>query len=155
MPASPPSGQAPGPAAAGNPPGEAALYEAAMAHVARYATTRAGLARVLDRRVDRWARAAREAPEPPEPEDIAAAVAAARVAVRAVVARLAGLGAVDDAAFAAARAHSLTRAGRSRLAVAAHLAARGVDKQTARAALPEPLAARLETAAAPLITPAY
>lgn len=140
------------------PPDEALLYEAAMAHVARYATTQAGLARVLNRRVDRWARAigdspAPEAPAPeapaPEahdPEATAAAVAAARLAVRAVVARLVALGAVNDAAFAASRARSLGRAGRSRVAVAAHLAAHGVAKETAQAALPEDPEADLDAA---------
>ncbi|HTN10024.1 MAG TPA: RecX family transcriptional regulator [Acetobacteraceae bacterium] len=126
------------------PPDEAALYDAAMAHVARYATTQAGLARVLNRRVDRWARAAGEASD--DPEGLAAAVAGARLAVRAVVARLVALGAVNDAAFAASRARSLGRAGRSRVAVAAHLAAHGVAKETAQAALPDDPAAELGAA---------
>jgi regulatory protein len=120
------------------------LYDAAMAHVARYATTQAGLARVLNRRVDRWARAAGETHD--DPEGLAAAVAAARLAVRAVVARLVALGAVNDAAFAASRARSLGRAGRSRVAVAAHLAAHGVAKETAQAALPDDPAAELGAA---------
>ena len=47
---------------ADSPPDEARLHEAALTHIARYATTRAGLLRVLDRRIDRWARAA-EAPD--------------------------------------------------------------------------------------------
>lgn len=112
-----------------------------MTHVARYATTQAGLARVLNRRVDRWARAVGEGsgdPDArPDPEALAAAVAAARLAVHAAVARLVKLGAVDDAVFAASRARSLGRAGRSRLAVAAHLAARGVAREIAQAALPD------------------
>jgi regulatory protein len=125
------------------PPDEAALYEAALAHVARYATTEAGLARVLNRRVDRWARAVGEQDDP---EALHAAVAAARKAVRAVVARLVKLGAVNDAAFAAARARSLGRAGRSRIAVAAHLAARGVAREIAQAALPDDPEAELGAA---------
>ena len=72
-----------------------------------------------------------------EPETASSAAAAAREAVRTVVARLAAAGAVDDAAFAASRARKLTRGGRSRRAVAAHLAAKGIDAATARAALPE------------------
>ncbi|TDG04393.1 regulatory protein RecX, partial [Paracraurococcus ruber] len=43
------------PRPAGPPPGEAALREAALAHLARFAATEAGLTRVLRRRVDRWA----------------------------------------------------------------------------------------------------
>ncbi|MCX7382626.1 MAG: RecX family transcriptional regulator [Alphaproteobacteria bacterium] len=111
---------------ADSPPDEARLHEAALNHIARYATTRAGLLRVLERRIDRWARAA------PEPDRDA--LTAARRAARAVVERLAALGAIDDAAFAASRARSLTRAGKSRQAIAAHLASRGVAAETSRAA---------------------
>jgi regulatory protein len=114
---------------AASSPDEASLHEAALTHLARYGTTRAGLTRVLDRRVDRWARAQEEV----EP----AVVQAAKRAVRAVVARLAATGAVDDAAFAASRARSLARGGKSRQAIAAHLAARGVDREVAKAVLPE------------------
>lgn len=113
----------------GAPPDEAALHDAALAHLARYAATRAGLVRVLDRRVERWARAA--GPE------AAGALAALRATVRVVVAQLAEAGAVDDAAFAAGRAGSLVRAGRSRRAISAHLAARGVAGEAARAVLPD------------------
>jgi regulatory protein len=114
---------------AGPAPNEAKLYDAALAHIARFATTRTGLVRVLDRRVDRWARAA-EAPDPQ-------AIAEAKKAVRRVAERLVALGAIDDAAFAASRARRLSRAGRSRIAVAAHLAARGIAPEAARAALPD------------------
>ena len=112
---------------------EAALHDAALAHLARYATTEAGLRRVLDRRIDRWARANDGVAEA---ETVAGTVAAARGAARAVVARLAAAGALNDAVFAASRARSLARAGRSRQAIAAHLAAKGVARETARAALP-------------------
>ena len=116
------------------PPDEAALHEAALAHLARYAATEAGLRRVLDRRVDRWARAAAAEGDP---DTIATQAATARQAIRAVVARLAASGVVSDAAFAESRARSLTRAGRSRQAVAAHLAAKGVDRALALAAVPD------------------
>ena len=119
----------------------AALHEAALTHLARYAATEAGLRRVLDRRIDRWARAQEgaagaETPSPIGAEAVAETVAVARAAARAVVARLAAARALNDAEFAAARARSLTRAGRSRQAIAAHLAAKGVARETARAALP-------------------
>jgi regulatory protein len=120
---------------AGPPPDEAALREAALSHLARFAATEAGLVRVLDRRIARWARAAEA--EGRERDDIAAAVAAARAAARAIAARLVQAGAVDDAAFAAARASRLARAGRSARAIAAHLAAKGVAPEVAAAALPE------------------
>ncbi len=113
-------------------PDEAALHEAALAYLARFAATEAGLRRVLARRVARWARTAHTEPEA---EPIAEVTRAARRAIDAVVARLVAAGAVDDAAFAAARARRLTRAGKSRLAAAAHLAAKGVDPATAAAAL--------------------
>jgi regulatory protein len=108
------------------PPDRQELHEAALRHLARYAATAAGLTRVLDRRIARWAAAEDGAPE---------AAAEARREARAVVARLVEAGVVDDAGFAAARAQRLARSGRSRRAVAAHLAARGVDGETAQAAL--------------------
>jgi regulatory protein len=103
------------------------LHDAALRYLARYAATQTGLMRVLMRRVDRWARAAAAEPD---------AVAAAKQAAQAVVARLADAGVVDDAAFAAGRARSLARAGRSRRAIAAHLAAKGVPAPLT-AALPD------------------
>jgi len=117
-----PAGPPPGP-----PPDRASLREAALRHLARYASTEVNLLRVLNRRIDRWARVAGDEAD----------TAAARQAARQVVHDLAAIGAVNDAAYAESRARSLNRGGRSRRAVAAHLAARGVDAQTARAALPE------------------
>ena len=120
------------------PPDARSLQEAALRHLARYAATQAGLLRVLARRVDRWARAV-EAP--------ADAVAEAKHAARSVVQRLAAVGAVDDVAYAAARARSLARAGRSRRAITAHLAARGVPGALT-AALPDDPEAELAAALA-------
>jgi len=120
---------------AGPPPDEAGLREAALAHLARFAATEAGLVRVLDRRIARWARAAEA--EGQERDAIAAATAPARAAARAIAARLVQAGAVDDSAFAAARAARLARAGRSRRAIAAHLAAKGVAPEVAAEAMPE------------------
>jgi regulatory protein len=113
---------------AGPAPTRSKLHEAALAHLARYGTTQAGLIRVLDRRVDRWARRA----ENVEPETLAGC----RRAVREVAQALVASGVIDDAAFAESRARSLTRAGRSQRAVAAHLGARGVAQDTVREALP-------------------
>jgi regulatory protein len=108
-------------------PDRAVLHEAALQHLARFAATEAGLVRVLDRRIARWVREAGV-----EAEAAAPAYAAAREVARA----LAGSGAVDDKAFAEARARRLARAGRSRRAVAAHLAAKGVDRDVLEQALP-------------------
>lgn len=129
------------PVSCGPPPTETTLHEAALAHLSRYAASRAGLTRVLDRRCERWARTAGS-------EEAAAALPALRLAVREVVARLVAAGAVDDAAFAASRARSLGRTGRSRRAIAAHLAARGVEGAAARAALPEDAEGELAAALA-------
>jgi len=118
---------------AGLAPNDAALHEAGLAYLARYAATEAGLARTLKRAVDRWARHATA--DGGEADGVAAQAAQARGAVRGVVARLAAAGAVNDATFAASRTRSLVRGGRSRRAVAAHLAAKGVGAATARDAL--------------------
>jgi len=118
---------------AGPAPNDTALHDAALAYLARYAATEAGLTRTLGRAVDRWAR--RALADGAEADAVAAQAAQARGVVRAVVARLAALGAVSDRAFAESRTRSLVRGGRSRRAVAAHLAAKGVGAETARAAL--------------------
>jgi len=105
-------------------PDGAKLYEAALNHLARYAATEAGLARVLARKVDRWARLAVE--EDADPEETALAARRAKAAIPGVIVRLRELGVVNDAAFAASRAKRLTREGKSRRATLAHLAAKGV-----------------------------
>jgi regulatory protein len=128
----------PPPPIPGPPPDARSLHDAAVRHLARYSATQAGLLRVLGRRIDRWARAA---------EADAEIVAAAQRAARDVVAKLAAVGAVDDAAFAASRARSLARAGRSRRAIGAHLAARGVSAELT-AALPDDPEAELAAALA-------
>lgn len=120
---------------------EAALHEAALAHLARYGATEAGLLRVLERRILRWRRAATG-----DAETLDRAAAAARLAARRIVAQLAAAGGVDDAAFAHARAARLNRSGRSRRAIAAHLAARGVAPEIAAASLPETAESELAAA---------
>ena len=113
------------------------LREAALAHLARYATTRAGLLRVLDRRIDRAARAGTEAPEAPE------AIAAARAAARRVADQLEREAVLDDAGFAARRGAALLRAGRSPRGVAAMLRAKGIARPEIPATEDEVLAAAL------------
>ncbi|MBV9747741.1 MAG: RecX family transcriptional regulator [Acetobacteraceae bacterium] len=122
------------PKPAGAVPDPHALREAALIYLARFAATEAGLIRVLDRRLERWARRA----EAEGAEDVASQAAAARAQAREVARDLARAGAVNDAAFAGARARSLARAGRSRRAVAAHLSAKGVPAGIAAASLPPP-----------------
>ncbi|MCO6415240.1 RecX family transcriptional regulator, partial [Siccirubricoccus sp. KC 17139] len=117
------------PKPAGKAPDEAALREAALAHLARFAATEAGLRRVLQRRVDRWAKRAQA--EGQDPSIIAPAAATARALAAQVAQRMASAGAVDDAAFAESRARRLARSGRSRRAIAAHLAGKGVAREVA------------------------
>lgn len=117
-----------------------------MAHLARYATTQAGMVRVLDRRIHRWAKRAVDAGEPGDQVEERAKVA--RQAARSVAAALVAAGVLDDAAYAEARARSLTRSGRSRRAIGAHLGQRGVDAELVRASLPEDAEADLAAALA-------
>jgi regulatory protein len=135
-----------GPPPAGPVPTEALLHEAALNHLARFAATEAGLRRVLERRVDRWARRSENAGEPAE--TVAPRAAEAKRHAAAVARKLAAGGTVDDAAFAAARVRRLSRGGRSRRAIAAHLAAKGVRRDAADAALPEGEDAELDAALA-------
>jgi regulatory protein len=114
-----------------NPPADDALHEAALSYLARYAATRAMVTRVLHRRIDRWAARAATLPDP-DAAAIAAAVGEARARAACVVERLVASGVIDDAGFAANRARHLARKGRSRRAIAADLATRGV--RAARAA---------------------
>lgn len=121
------------------PPGPApeagSLRNAAMAHLARYSATEVGLVRVLDRRIQRWASRATTFGE--EPDRVAELAASARSDARTVAQSLVASGVVDDAAYAQARARSLTRSGRSRRVIGAHLAQRGIDSDLAAASLPD------------------
>jgi regulatory protein len=120
------------------------LHNAALAYLARYAASEAGLRSVLERRVDRWKRLAQQ--NGLDAEAIAAQAATARNAIGEVVARLVAAGAVNDAAHAESRARSLARTGRSRRAIAAYLAARGIDPETAGTAMPNPAGSELAAA---------
>jgi regulatory protein len=128
----------------GPAPDAAGLHDAALDYLARYTATEAGLRRFLERRVDRWAHLAQA--EAGDVDGIGRQAGEARHIVRDVVARLAAAGAVNDATFAESKARTLTRAGRSRLAVAAYLAAKGVAADVARSALPEDATSELAAA---------
>ena len=95
-----------------------ALERCALHYAGRYATTRAKLASYLQRKLRErgWA-----GDEPP--------------AIEALIARMAGLGYVDDRAFATARAASLGRRGYGARRVAAVIRAAGIaeaDSEQAR-----------------------
>ncbi len=106
------------------PPQRPALREAALAHLARFGTTRQGLEQVLLRRVARWAQKAQRAGDCADA--VAEHVARLRPVVVDIVEDMVRLGAVDDAVFARSRMRRLVRSGRSARAVQAHLAAKGV-----------------------------
>ncbi len=128
-----PSSPAGAPKTVRKPPDEASLREAALTHLGRYATSEAGLLRVLDRRIERWAR--EQAGD--AGETTASVVSAAQRSARKLVQSLVAAGAINDAAFATQRAGSLARSGRSRRAVDAHLRARGVDPSLIADDVPE------------------
>lgn len=131
----------PGPA-----PSRDVLHEAALAYLARGSATAATLTRVLDRKVSTWARKAARAAR--DPELVAADVIGCKESIEGIVARFREVGLVNDAAYAESRARSLSRAGRSRRAISAHLAAKGVDAETARQALPDDAGTELAAALA-------
>ena len=110
-------------------PTEASLHEGALAYLSRYAATRAGLLRVLDRRIARWLAT---------DDGDAEKGRAAREAARRVAGKLAESGAVNDEAFAQARTRVLRRAGKSARAIGAHLAAKGVSRERGEAPAPQP-----------------
>jgi regulatory protein len=96
---------------------EEGLERLALFHAGRYATTRARLRAYLERKLrERGWSGAGAAP------------------VEAIVERFAGLGYVDDRAFAAARAASLTRRGYGERRVGAALRAAGIEAEDAEAA---------------------
>ncbi len=130
----------------GPPPSRDALHEAALAYLARSSATAATLTRVLDRKVSTWARKAARAAR--DPELVAADVGRCKESIEAIIARFREVGLVDDAAYAESRARSLSRAGRSRRAISAHLAAKGVDAETARQVLPNDAGVELAAALA-------
>ncbi len=111
------------------PPDEASLYEAALNHLARYATTEIGLARVLSRKIDRWAR--QQEADQSDSEIISNAGRSAKSSIPKVIIRLKNANILNDDAYAASRAKRLTREGKSRRGALAHLAAKGVAAATA------------------------
>jgi regulatory protein len=122
-------------------PTPASLHAASLSYLARYAATEAGLRAVLERRIDRWARSVTG-----DRDAVAGTVAALKQEARQIAARLAASGLVNDAEYAQSRAAGLLRSGRSRRAVTARLAAKGVSGDLARAALPDDPDAELNAA---------
>ncbi len=100
---------------------ESELHEAALAYLGKQAASSAQLKRVLERRVMR---------KKADPEETAPMILR-------IIERFKGNGLLDDAKYAANKAASLARTGRSRRAISAHLQQKGVSQETVRASLPE------------------
>ncbi|MDF7674109.1 regulatory protein RecX [Acetobacteraceae bacterium ESL0709] len=113
------------------------LHEAALAHLARFATTRQGLRQILLRRVRRWGMKAEKAGG--ESEEIASREAALQDEIEKILDAMTGLRAIDDENFARSRTRSLLRSGRSRRAVQAHLLTKGVESDLVEGAVTETL----------------
>lgn len=105
------------------------LKEAALAYLARYAASEAGVRRVLERRIETWC-----ARHPALPSETKAELTRA---VDEVVAELARKALVDDAAYAQMKSASLRRGGRSGRSVRAKLLAQGVAMDVVRTASPD------------------
>lgn len=99
------------------------LFRAAVHYLERYASSSGNLARVLERKILRRARERGEDP------------AAFLPLVEETVAKVLDLKLIDDAAFAEAKVASLRRRGASKAQLNAKLAAKGVDRDTAAAAM--------------------
>jgi regulatory protein len=100
------------------PLGPETLNELALHYVARFATSRAKLAHYLARKLKERGWKGERAPD-----------------VEALVEKLAGLGFVDDRAFAEAKAGSLTRRGYGLRRVGAALSVAGIDEEDRAPAL--------------------
>lgn len=98
------------------------LRNGALYHLERYGSSEAQLRRVLRRRVDR-SLAAHAADEDDGGDERAVWIAY----VDELLVELKGLGLIDDARLAAARARSLQQRGRSRAAIRANLRAKGLS----------------------------
>ena len=120
------------------PPDAARLHEAALNYLARYASTEAGLRRVLNGKIDRWVKA--------HPERDPTALRGIRASVDQVIERVVAAGLVSDVGFAEMRSKSLVRSGQSRRGVHARLIAKGVSADIARSVLPDDMETELAAA---------
>lgn len=102
------------------------LEAAALRYLSQRGASRAQLARVLRRRVDRDARR-REEPPPAEAGEW----------IEAILEKMEGYGYLDDAKYAADKAKAMRRRGASRRKIQAKLAEKGIDRSLADEALGE------------------
>lgn len=130
----------------GAAPTRASLHEAALSYLARGAASADSVVKTLQRRIGNWARRATRAGR--DAETVAHDAAAARELIAEIVGRLGEVGLVNDAVFAETRAKRMSSAGRSRRAISAHLAHKGIDATTVREAVPHDATAELAAALA-------
>ncbi len=102
------------------------LEAAALRYLGQRGASRAQLARVLRRRVDRDARRREEAP-PAEADEW----------IEEILGKMESWGYLDDAKFAADKAKAMRRRGASRRKIQAKLAEKGIDRTLADEALGE------------------
>jgi len=100
------------------------LQAAALRYLSQRGASRAQLARVLRRKVDRDARRREESP-PPEADEW----------IDEVLTKMEGWGYLDDAKYAEDKAKAMRRRGASRRKIQAKLAEKGIDRDVANAAL--------------------
>lgn len=120
---------------AGHAPTSAELHESALSYLARSAATAMGVTRALERRIATWSRRALRAGL--DAEAVEADVERAKLGIAPIVARLREVGLIDDAAFAERRARSLSLSGKSRRAIAVHLAQKGAATNLVEQILPK------------------
>lgn len=127
-------------------PTRASLHEAALAYLARGAATADSVKKTLERRIGNWSRRAVRAGL--DAEAVALDAVAGRELIPAIVDRLREVGLVNDVTFAENRAKRMSSSGRSRRAISAHLAQKGVDAATVREAVTVDAGAELAAAIA-------
>jgi len=113
----------------GPAPTRAQLHEAALGYLGQRSATAATLRKALERRLVMWARRVRGA-EGFDEERIATDIEEAKQNIEAILSRFREVGLINDEAYAKSRAASLSRGGRSRRAIEAHLTAKGVARST-------------------------
>lgn len=120
------------------------LHEAALRYLGERSASRATLRRALDRKIQTWARRAERAGQ--DAEAIRSEVTAAETHLDPILARFTEVGLLNDVAYATSRAKSLSRGGKSRRAIEAHLTQKGISRSTIRDVVPEDASAELAAA---------
>ncbi len=110
---------------AGKCPSEARLRDIALHHLSKFSSTQANLVQVLKRRVQRWALRAKK--EGQDADHVEEQKMLACQAVLKIAQSMVDVGAINDDSFAKSRVRSLSRSGRSKRAISAHLAQKGVE----------------------------